>query len=288
MDEIYRRMKWLDIRQAVDWLQRLTGSPLTTVDLLRLCDSKQCDAYTDAGGLLGVDINSTICKQVTGVGIQKVLTPLLLKYAGQEIELEVYYEKAPFTDTFRGVKTDYPLTVWAAKTRLKDREALFKPDDILALAVSLKPDHEVQPSPNELEDLRRELGVERARREAAEAEIAALRQRIDDANACGQYNEASVICESGGDCSTVRAMHHHGVTTAGLVFPYATKRLEAMRAVAVTHWASYTSDKRRPTQKEVGLDLGEALGLSRQANGEPAREAKVLAVAIKPDYQLDA
>lgn len=288
MDEVYRRMKWLDIHQAVDWIQRLTGKPLTAVDLLRLCDSKQCDVYIDTLGLLGVDINSKSCEPVMGVGFQKVLTPLLLKCVGQEIEPELYYERAPFTTTVRGVRTEYPLTIWAAKTCLKDIEALFKPDDILALAVSLKPDHGFQSSPNELEDLRRELGMERARRQAAEAEIAALRQRIEDANARQQFNEASEIRESSGDCSTVRTKHHHDVTTAGLVFPYATKRLEAMRAVAVKHWASYTADKRRPTQKEIGLDLSEALGLPRQANNEPAREAKVLAVAIKPDNQPDA
>ncbi|MNF08266.1 hypothetical protein D3C80_2086430 [compost metagenome] len=61
-----------------------------------------------------------------------------------------------------------------------------------------------------------------------------------------------------------------------------------MRAAAVKHWVSHSAEKRRPTQKEIGFELGEALGLPRQANGEPAREAKVLAVAIKPDNLLDA
>lgn len=284
MDEIYRRMKWLDINQAADWLQRLTGNPLTTTDLLSLCDSRQCDAYANTNGLLGVNINSTVCEQVIGAGIQKVLTPMFLKYAGQEIELEMYYESPPVSNRFRGVITEHPLTTWAAKTQLKDLEALFKPDDIPTLAAKLKPETGSQPNPSELKDVRRELRRERAKREAAEAEIAALHQRIEDINNRLQGNEAHETNE----CSVVQPMHQPGVMTGGLVFPYATKRLEAMRAAAVKHWESHTPEKRRPTQKEIGLELGEALDLPRQANGEPSREAKVLAGAIKPDNSLDA
>lgn len=72
-------------------------------------------------------------------------------------------------------------------------------------------------------------------------------------------------------------------TAPSLAFPYATKELEAMHAAACKHWAQYTPDKRQPTQKEVGYDLCELLGLPVQSTGEPARKAMILATAIRPD-----
>lgn len=286
MDEVYRRMKWLDINQATDWLQRLTGNPLTTNDLLSLCDSKQCSVYADTCGLHGVDINSPVCEKISGADIQKVLTPMYLKFSGQEIVLELGFERPAYSYTFRGVKYESKLTEWVAKSQLRNIEALFKPDDILALASGLKPDDDSQPNQSKLDSLHQELGLERAKRKVAEAEIEKLRQRINDTCTYLRPDLSCDICTLTSDCSNVQATNQHGVTPPDLVFPYETKRLEAMRAAAVKHWANYTPDKRRPTQKEIGLDLGEALGLPRQSNGEPAREAKVLAVAIKPDFEV--
>lgn len=73
----------------------------------------------------------------------------------------------------------------------------------------------------------------------------------------------------------------------GLVFPYATKELEAMREAVTLYWEDYTPDKRLPTQKEIAYTLGELLGLSQQSNGDPARKAITLATAIKPDTLPD-
>lgn len=70
---------------------------------------------------------------------------------------------------------------------------------------------------------------------------------------------------------------------AGLFFPYSTKELEAMRAASLKYWANYTPDKRQPTQKAVGFELCELLGLPLQSTGEPARKAMILATAIRPD-----
>lgn len=73
-----------------------------------------------------------------------------------------------------------------------------------------------------------------------------------------------------------------------LAFPYTTKELAAMHAAACKHWAQYTPDKRQPTQKEVGYDLCELLGLPLQSTGDPARKAMILATAIRPDTLPDA
>lgn len=74
----------------------------------------------------------------------------------------------------------------------------------------------------------------------------------------------------------------------GLVFPYSTKELEAMRDAALKHWAGYTMDKRQPTQKAIALGIGERLNLPRQTSGDPARKAMILATAIKPDALPEA
>ena len=59
----------------------------------------------------------------------------------------------------------------------------------------------------------------------------------------------------------------------GIAFPYA-RELKAMHAAAMKYWADYTPDKRQPTQKEIGIEIGELLDLSLQSNNEPARKAK--------------
>ena len=74
----------------------------------------------------------------------------------------------------------------------------------------------------------------------------------------------------------------------GLVFPYATRELEAMREAVRLYWEDYTPDKRLPTQKEIAYTLGELLGLPQQSNGDPARKAITLATAIRPDTLPDA
>ena len=76
--------------------------------------------------------------------------------------------------------------------------------------------------------------------------------------------------------------------SSALVFPYATRELKAMHAAAVKYWVPYTPERRQPTQKEIGIEIGEILGLPLQANSDPARKAISLASAIKPDSISDA
>jgi hypothetical protein len=77
-------------------------------------------------------------------------------------------------------------------------------------------------------------------------------------------------------------------TLIGTTFPYSTKGLEALRAVALKHWAGYTPDKRQPTQKDIGYAICEELGLEYQKTNEPPRKAKELATLIRPDELPDA
>lgn len=136
-----------------------------------------------------------------------------------------------------------------------------------------------------------ELDGLRKRAEQAEGMAAALdRQLTEQAEAKRRNDE--IFDEM---ARQLKELHEHqrAVPTPkpnlpGLSFPYPTKQLEAMLAAALKYWADYTPDKRQPTQKEIGLDIGEALGLPRQGSGDPARKAVALASAIKPDALPDA
>lgn len=143
----------------------------------------------------------------------------------------------------------------------------------------------------ELEGLRLQLEQELAKREAAEAEVAALRREIEDM--CYARKAAEEVAEREAarrhdDWLREQYNRQPDTLTTGLTFPYATKELEAMRTAVAKYWEGYTTDKRQPTQKEIGLELGELLGLPRQASGDPARKAIALAAAIKPSDLPDA
>ncbi|TDQ37563.1 hypothetical protein [Thiopseudomonas denitrificans] len=73
------------------------------------------------------------------------------------------------------------------------------------------------------------------------------------------------------------------IATGGLMFPYATPELLAMQEAALKHWAGYNAETdRKPLQKEIGLELTEALALNG-SSGQPSRQAAVLASAIQPE-----
>lgn len=171
-------------------------------------------------------------------------------------------------------------------------------------------------SDRKLNQMRAERKLVELRAEAAEAEAAELRKKLDDAKNAYEWlrrehnssRNGWTLCQiestkKGNELDaanaelerwrlqatdTDQAGKQHEAPTTGLTFPYATKELEAMRAAAAKHWEGYTTDKRQPTQKEIGLDIGEMLGLPRQASGDPARKAIILAAAIKPSDLPDA
>ncbi|MGE6660818.1 hypothetical protein ACQKEK_08745 [Pseudomonas sp. NPDC077408] len=324
MEKIYRLLSWLDIDQAVDWLQNLTATQLYPYDLLSLCASRRCYAYVDTEGLLGSDEGH----EVVGNGIHKVLNPMVLAGAGTTAVVELALE-GPVLLTEGEESEEEPFwTVWhSKKISLRECRALFVPEQVEALAsmINGQPD---QPSENELEYLRKQLEQERAAREASETELmqrrveggnralesmrqmlmhehsefAAMQQRAELAErmvAALETQLAEQEEQRQSDDKTFKALtrqlrelhggkHPMPATHTGLVFPYATKELEAMRAAVAEYWEGYTPDKRQPTQKAVAYSLGEKLNLPRQGSGDPARKATALASAIKPDTLPDA
>lgn len=164
MEKIYRLLAWLDIGQAVDWLQDLTATNLTDRDLLALCASRRCAVYTSADGIAGHDEAA----EVVGQGIQRVCNPLALIRAGTETTAELTFEGPVFLDDEdRDADGDGFWAVWWASTPLRGRRALFRPDDIRDLADKIN-GVGGDTARAELEDLRQQLEQERAARQAAE------------------------------------------------------------------------------------------------------------------------
>ncbi len=250
MEKVYRLLTWLDIVQAVDWLQDLTATDLTERDLLALCAARRCTAYANTDGFFGHDFDDA---EVEGQGIHQVRNPLRLIQAGTTATAEITFEGPVFIDDAEDENADGVWALWRAVVPLRDCSALFRPEDIQALAGVMN-GVGMDGERTELEDLRQQLEQERAARQAAErraeqaeAETAALRQQL------------AAVGTAGSD-------------GAGLTFPYATKHLEAARAAALEYWQEF-DPVRPPLQKQVIASI--------VSMGVPVRQAEELARAIK-------
>lgn len=191
MEKVYRLLSWLDIGQAVDYLQDLTATNLTAADLLSLCTSRQCAAYTSVEGIAGFDSNH----EVIGNGIHRVLSPQILIRAGTATTAELALEGPVFlTDSDDEEESFW--AVWHANTSLRNCEALFKPADIQALAAKMNGAPE-QLNQSELEDLRRQLREEKAKRKVEREHWQRLyqHQRSVEEHLTEQLNQAESVIE---------------------------------------------------------------------------------------------
>lgn len=322
MEKVYRLLPWLNSEQAIDWLQYLTQTPLTYLDLLRLCDAELCDVYLDEESYAGEmvfceDDMSTSRTNVIGTRIARVNFPLHLvddSVGGVLVTGSVYVVATQ--QNFENC--DYWL--YKAERRLLPQ---FKPSDIQALAAKMNGEAtEIV----EVEELRSQLEHERASRKQAEAELfkrraedgsnnlekmrlmlnhdhaefSAMQRRAENAEMLAVATDRQLAELSERNQSntlliaklTERLGQHQEsepssaqteMTTTGLTFPYATKHLEAMRDAALKYWADHTSDKRQPTQVEIQWELCGLLGLSAPTDKSPPQKAIYLASAIKPD-----
>ncbi|SDU20877.1 hypothetical protein SAMN05216296_2410 [Pseudomonas pohangensis] len=273
MEKIYPFLDWLTTREALNWLKNLTNTQVTESQLLSSCMAKQCDVYMYVSGVRGWTEAIGDEQEVVGDGFNKVLNadqvidhdfPEDLDFC---FEGQVYvadsYGNGPFNVVWRGLVPGSSV------------QGRFKPSDIQALAAKMNEAHNplstaVLSKPEEF----------KAGKKFSEAEVARLSQALDDE--CYSRD----IVEGG--AAKEEQKQQPEASTCGLTFPYATRELAVMLAAARKYWADYTSDKRQPTQKEIGLDIGESLGLPRQSSGDPARKAIILAAAIKPDTIPDS
>lgn len=181
MEKIYPHLKWLEICQAVDWLQILTESPVDESHLLALCDSKQCAVYVDLKQPVKGQDEETWLLDVTGHGIQKVRNPLALINSGllKDVRVE-FFGRTAWRDDKGAYITES--IQWDASVVMRNIFPKFKPDDIRALAHKLN-GVATPPTAAEFEDLRDQLSKSIESRESAwhltdkyKVELEALRE----------------------------------------------------------------------------------------------------------------
>lgn len=298
MERLYRQLPWLDIEQALDYLKLITDPPLLLTErgLLQLGRARRVDVYVeiDPRGLVGT--NSGTKENVTLTGMQQVLNP---------------------DDAF-GVSGDQTCAVlkngdahWVGLLPGWSQKALFRPHDIETLAANMNgaPEHpstddectKAEAAGAELEYRDRALIMSRVESVGLRAVACAVGDSTPTSMGACQRDvdrwckilallglrvvreQDEYALRVSPDISSGAVLDESKASYRGLAFPYATKELQVMCEAAEQFWAGYTPDKRQPTQKEIGITIGESLNLPRQASGDPARKAIILASAIKPD-----
>lgn len=357
MDKVYRLLDWLDMTQAVDWLQDLTNVPLSSRELLQLCESQQCYAYVDADCIVAEEVGKL--EKVTAKGFHVVTNPLSAFGSGSLAP--AIWTKG---DTYNSLGAELLIEEFPTWKR----GPIFQSSEIKALANKMN-EASTPPNSAELEDLRTQLKkacesrenawyltdkykAEREqlldaakqestsreaallRAEQAEAEVLELRRHLKDIQAkeityrnaieeiqtkatkynneleeerfalkaakddvaklkeeirlmaqaqrCAQeaseQDEAEEAARRYDEWTKEQSGHQPIAPATGLIFPYATKHLEAMRDAAIAHWVEHDRSKPAPygIQKTVQTFLA-------ARTGENARKLAELASAIKPD-----
>lgn len=271
MEKVYRLLYWLDMAQAIEYLESLTKTQVTERLLLQLCEAQQCRAYADVDGVSGHTWESL--EQAIALGIHLVTNPMDAFGSGWSTSL-----------TTKGDIIGSTETEWMGDLPVWKRGPIFQPRDIESLAGMLG-GGEILSSQSELIALRCQLEQERDAREAAE--LRAM-QAEADASTLRQEIEAAYYAQKADEELAAREAHQRYIegdptyqlshAIDGLIFPYPTKHLEAMRDAAVEFWQGHDITKPAPygIQKTVQNFLA-------ARTGENARKLAELAAAIKPD-----
>lgn len=154
-DKIYPLLNWLDMSQAIDWLQGLTESPVTQHDLISLCAARQCPVYIKLNRHVSGTDEETWFQTVSGHGIQEVRTPSGLHESGMMADSSlVLFGEATWTDD-KGVFYREKIE-WTASVVMIDVFPIFKPADIQVLAHKMNGATN-QPTAADMEELRDQL-----------------------------------------------------------------------------------------------------------------------------------
>lgn len=271
MEKLYRQLQWLDIGQAVNFLQRLTNTPLSENELLQLGRSRQVDVYIDIDprGLTGTTSDNK--EKVTLTGMQQVLNP--------DKALEQSEDQTCAVLKYGDVHWIGLLPSWSQK-------ALFKSADIQTLADKMNEVAE-QANATDLNEPRQQLLQARAEidhwQKRYESERFSREQDLEYEHMLSvekqQQYESTLNMKKQNQYEPVQKNDPQSTAyEASLTFPYATKELRAMRDASVQFWAEHDLSKPAPygIQKQVQNFL-------TSRTGENSRKVAELAAAIKPD-----
>ena len=302
MEKAYRLLPWLTVTQAANWIEQLTETILSHDDFLQLCEAVQCPVYLNCQDWHGF-------AELPGCGSSFVKVPVIGAGYCVITRPTQLYEDSPLPVRGPAIldTSGKPEECdWFLPDYDETRGPALTPNDIQALAARMNAVADKQPMNDDAETLhsqleleriaryvaedealglRDELGEERAARqsaerraEKAEAAAAKLRQEIDAAYCAQKADEELAARESHQRYIEGDPAYQLSHAIEGLIFPYSTKHLEAMRDAAVKFWQGHDITKPAPygIQKTVQ-------GFLAERTGENARKLAELAKAIKPD-----
>jgi hypothetical protein len=212
MDKIYPLLPWLTIEQAVDWIRRLTDSPISKSDLISLCEANQCAMYIDAGHSCSGTDEDTWLYNVLGSGYQLVRNPkALIQHTETEyILIELFGEVAWGDDDVNRTED----IKWFSTFDRSDVFPIFKSPSVKALAEKINAD-ELADTERELQTLRLLSEQQRIEKEAAllranaaEAEIGELRHELVLAADKADLYRSIALDVRGTEDSLVRQLKH--------------------------------------------------------------------------------
>ncbi|MFC0708860.1 hypothetical protein [Azorhizophilus paspali] len=178
MEKVYRLLDWVDMAQAVDWLQDMTETPVTEYQLFQLCEAGKCAVYARIEDVSGASkglrngaagkFPVTSCDYKKGLvlfdeveprGIQQILNATELKKAGTSthVELEMIGEVITIKHSHTGTHRTACLAQWRATVGMRDCLITFKASDIQSLAEKMNMTAEQYLDSTEIEYLRKEL-----------------------------------------------------------------------------------------------------------------------------------
>lgn len=173
MDKIYPLLPWLTIDQSTDWIRRLTNSPLTETDLIRLCNADQCAIYVDVGPSKFGSDEQTWLFEVVGSGYQRVTNPkaLLSPTFDKKLILELHGQIFWTDENGTAKSGEFD---WFSTFELSDVFPIFKSPSIKALAEKINAE-EIADTERELKQLRASAESDRQAKELAMLPVAMLK-----------------------------------------------------------------------------------------------------------------
>ena len=293
MEKLYSMLTWLDLSEATHWLRQITDTPLHEEDFLRLCASKRCPLYINVHGI---------------------------EACNSDMWLYELHDKAEVISDFETIWHDYGTThrrlitgdirvkcsAWMSQLDKHDMEydlefvlegrvfaPYFKSADVKALGDRMN--EAVIPSPPNTTDVDAlKLQVEQERIARALAEVAVTTAQKEIGRLEREYESlkrslAETTTVHALALATAQSISHNEVSACddaedgGLLFPYATEQLIAMRDAAIKFWGE--SDRTKPMphgrQKAIQGYLQKRLNICDRKSAE-------LTVAIKPDTLPDS
>ncbi|MFM5787669.1 hypothetical protein ACET5Z_12880 [Aeromonas veronii] len=157
MEKIYRSLKWLKMRQAVEYLEMLTGSQLSADVLIQFSVERKLDIYINMG-LPGIEGTLSATKEIiTLYGLQQVRNP----------------DTAFLDQDDTCAVLQHGNDLWIGLLPRNCRAALIKTSDIETLAATINA-ASAAPCAELVEGLQQQLEYERISREAAERRVTQL------------------------------------------------------------------------------------------------------------------